>query len=60
MACMTLQSPKSDSQILASGWDIELSKMTQNQQLYAKNFLYINNWVVFTDNRFPSIIRLHH
>lgn len=36
MACKTLQSPKSDSQIIASGWGIELSKMTPNQQLYAK------------------------
>lgn len=39
MACKTLQSPKSDSQIIASGWGIELSKMTPNQQLYAKKFI---------------------
>lgn len=36
---MTLQSPKSDSQIIASGWGIELNKMTPNQQLYAKKFI---------------------
>lgn len=36
MACNTLQKPKSEFQIIASGWGIELSKMTPNQQLYAK------------------------
>ncbi|KAL5246062.1 hypothetical protein ACI65C_013470 [Semiaphis heraclei] len=39
MACNTLQKPKSEFQIIASGWGIELSKMTPNQQLYAKKFI---------------------
>lgn len=39
MACLRLQSLKSDSQIIACGWGIELDKMTPNQQLYAKKFI---------------------